>query len=197
MHGGVEVWKARPLDELEKELSTLKVMHDVLRSVVVVVVVVTLLFCSRPEFLLAQSFNVPDRNAFITQPSGIDKRDLSLEKNARGKGGVKFWMDRPTNGFEKDAGVEKKTTVGSNSRSLRSPSRVMQALVEDSEEWRQVQVEETPESLNRRGQPGVTRMKHGAQVMVMEVVVGGRGGCNCYMMMITAVMMREVFESFV
>ncbi len=96
-----------------------------------------------------------DRNTFFTQPS----RDI---KHVAGKGEVKFSTSRTANEFESNLGLGE---GGRSNRSLRSPSRVMQALGRNPEEWSEKQVEETPDSLNRRGQPGVMRMKHGAKVL--------------------------------
>ena len=62
-------------------------------------------------------------------------------------------------------GSEHKEKSRSNLKASQSPSLVMQALSRDLiEGFRLIHMEETPDSLNRRGQPGVTRMKHGAPV---------------------------------
>ncbi len=96
-----------------------------------------------------------DRNTFNTQPSR-DTKDTVIPR------GVKFSTSRTANEFESNLGQGE---GGRSERSLRSPSRVMQALGRNPEEWSEKQVEETPDSLNRRGQPGVMRMKHGAKVL--------------------------------
>jgi hypothetical protein len=118
--------------------------------------------------LLSQSVKLQDGNTFVPTTSSDAKQDFSFENGAAMKGGVKFSSGRDAKelvSLREQLGVKQKGNHRSNLKASQSPSRVMQALSKDlMSDFRLNHIEETPESLNRRGQPGVTRMKHGAPV---------------------------------
>ncbi len=109
-----------------------------------------------------------DSNSLIPLPSGDAKQDFSFQKSAANKGGVKFsWGSeaKEFGGLREQVGAEQKGKSRSKSKASQSPLRIMQALSKDLiADFSLKYVEETPESLNRRGQPGVMRVKHGAKV---------------------------------
>lgn len=118
---------------------------------------------------LSQSVNLQDSNTFVPPPRNDAKHEFSFEKSAVVKSAVTFSSSRDANVIGslrgERLGAELKGTNRSNLKASQSPSLVMQALGRDlMANFSLNCVEETPESLNRRGQPGVTRMKHGAQV---------------------------------
>jgi hypothetical protein len=151
------------LKELEKELSGLKVIPA---ATCVVVSVGLILLCS-----YLQSVIVHDSNTFPSHVHvGLLKGNASTEQGVKSRGEVKFSINHRGEAF---AGQASKNELGTaqqpptrlNHGAARSPSRVMEALGRDlMQDLRLNQLEETPDSLNRRGQPGVIRMKHGAQV---------------------------------
>ncbi len=107
-----------------------------------------------------------DSGTFV-QPEFSDAvREESAAKSSGVRGRVKFANSHGADTFGgwggSQAGAQQKPKIGSNSKSYQSPSLVLGK--DFLQNFQMKQLEETPDSLNRRGMPGVTRMKHGALV---------------------------------
>jgi hypothetical protein len=158
---GAGAWRPKALEELEKDFSGLKVMRHVRHFYK--------LSDLRNPCCSFQSVAVRDSGTFVKPEFSDALREEPAAKSSSVRGHVKFVTSRGANAFGgwggSEAVPEQKLKIGSNSRSHQSPSLVMEALGKDFiQKFQMNQLEETPDSLNRRGLPGVTRMKHGALV---------------------------------